>query len=377
MLSLRIAGIWAQTFGDYGQIGDVEVEHIYSTTGGGLHTLKWSMALPKNYYHPALKAGSKVELFRGPVKLGSATLAEPDRTNWTFVADGFYRRAEKFRAEDASHVATNNLTTAITQANLRGLGWNGVGNLPTPTWGTVTADVDENNTIAALLNAYCTVNAMRWGLTLDDIPYIVADPVLNDPATVSRWAISPGVPLMPISDDVYSSRTVIRYATAYSGSTPTAFANVSSSAGDGSIEHPNGHEVGFNLSTWGVMSQATAQAYADDHQRRNGLRHSYTQGLDIHPGELTTPGGTTIDNWAACFLLGKMGLHYGTVNKTTGSAVGNTVQWVMGSTKFRPGDNSLTIASVDLEPRTVSSVARKLAGVAETRKAMDDAARIA
>lgn len=348
MLSLRIGDVWAQQIGN-GHIGDVEVNHIWSSSGSGLNYVKWSMDLPPHYWHQSLAMGTKVEVFCGDVKLGSATMAEVDRANWKFVADGLFRRAEKFAPIGLPGDEGNqNLLETVTSANARGLGWNGLGNLPTR-----VIRVSGATTLAAMLTDYCESNSLRWGVDENDEPFVEADPYLYDPESIPMWAVVPTVPLMPFSDDIFATRVHVKFV----GGTgtpgfPDTYDTVSSDI-TGDYTLPGGYEIEVIASPANI-GVGDAKAIANTMMRRNSLRYGFTQGLDVFPGELTTPGGTPIEPWAAYTLLGKIGLHYGAINRLNWASVGETVQWVMGSVTYRPDDNSLRIASVDFQPRTLA-----------------------
>src|SRR5690349_9197312 len=99
MLALRSNGVWLHGLG---AVGDLKYSFAWSSTGGGLLSVEWSMALPGGYSHPALQKNALVELMAGPVTLGWAVLDEPDRNAWTFTADGLFRMGERMAAVNGS-----------------------------------------------------------------------------------------------------------------------------------------------------------------------------------------------------------------------------------------------------------------------------------
>lgn len=342
MLNLRIGGKWTQELG-LGKVGDLEFSHTYSSTGGGLNYVKWTLALPKNYWHPVLTEGTKVELFAGTLKLGSVLMSEPDRRNWSFTGDGLYKRAE----------TTRTATTNLASAALLVPGWNGSGNLPT---GVVSAQAEarsESMTVADVLNAYCTAYALRWGLDANDVPYVTGDPI------TPTWALNPGVPLMATADDNFVNRTVVRYATATSGTEPTAWAIAVSATSP----VPGGHDEFLDVSDLGVLSAGGAQTLADNHQALNASRgYTFIEGIDVAPGALTTVGSQPIEPWAAgVTIVGQRGLHHGVLSKQAGTTIGQTVQWTCGTTVYKAADNSLQMFGVDFAPRALSMLAQMTA----------------
>lgn len=347
---LSIGGIPAHTIGDHGALGNMEVSHVYATEGSGLNYVKWSMDLPRNYWNPAFDKGTPVELFHGNISLGKANMADVDRTNWTFVADGRFRRGERFYPYDTNTPDIPNTVEQITRANEGGLGWNGTGNFPLISW-----EGRGTESLASVFTEYARSNSLRWGVTIsENKPFMEAEPYLYDPSTTLEWAVRPGTPLMPTTDGSYVSRAILAYRGGGTAGIVSTYDHVYSQAAvDPFITPEGGHEV--RLITPLNVGAGVAQDMVNEYQRRNALRYTFTQGLEVHPGTLTTPGGTPIENWAACLLvLGRMGVHYGAISTRNNSAQGQTVQWVCGATTYWPGTDRLVISSVDADERTLS-----------------------
>lgn len=366
VLSLLFDGrVWAQELG-YGQPGDIEVTHTYSQNGGGLDSLKFKMAFSRNYSNPVLKAGKKVEVFRGPIKLGTATLSDPNPDDWSFEAEGLFRRAERFDAlrTTFSGVTTIDLRGSVTAGNARMLGWNGFGNLPVLTVSEQSSTEQVGGvTIADVLNSYCVLTGKRWGLDANDVPFVADDPV------TPTWALNPGIPLMPKNDDTSVSVVHLTYR---SGGTPASPVLSTVTAGAASFD---GHEVNIDTTNLGQLTAPQAQAYADNYLAVNGVRVTYGGGIDIRPGDLTNTGSVPITNWhSPLSVLGQRGLHHGVVDKALGS-LGKTITWVCGSTVYKddPTGGSLQIYPIDLSPRVLSSVIRDLTRVAEQSAAREQA----
>ena len=361
MLSLLLGDkVWAQELG-YGHPGDIEVAHLWSQSGGGLHYVKFSMALPKNYSHPLLKKGTKVSVFRGSMSMGSATLNEADPNNWEFVADGLFNRAEKVVAYQSLDAATPpnywyNPKAIVDDANLtKGLGWNGSGNLPL----NVPADGAVANgslpSLAEVMSTHCANTGDRWGLDSDNVPYVKKDPV------TPTWALTPGVPLMPTADETSVAVVKLSYR-----STSNPVDNAEVTAGTPSFD---GATVRVSAGDVGIMTTAQAQAYANDYLAVNGIRYRYTEGIDVLPGDLTNTGLTPTDAWAAGILtVGKRGLHHGVIDTHLGTR-GKTVTWVCGSTVFKDNKagGTLQMYAMDLTPRTVARITALLAMIAKAR----------
>lgn len=354
-VSILLGGqTWLQEIG-YGQPGDVEVAHLYSQSGGGLHYAKFKLALPRNYAHPLLRKGTKVETFGagGLVRLGSATLNEIDPANWEFTADGLFRRAEKVIAIQTVAGASPNLTyyyairEIITNANADdGLGWNGFGTMPAAHY---VDGPEEGRTLEDVLGEYCVKNGTRWGIDADDVPYMVTDPA--EPT----WALTPGVPLMPTSDTTSVSKLTFRYFT--NDATPEVMSEIVLGQESFDGRHLRVVWRAFALTT------TAAQSLAEEHFANYGVRVTYTEGITVRAGDLTSLGSVALDNWhAGLVVCGQRGLHHGVYDKFTGT-LGKTITWVCGSTVYKdaPGGGTLEVYPMELSPRVLSRIITKLA----------------
>jgi len=338
--------VWAHGLGP---VGGLEVAHLWSSTGGGLHYVKFSIALPADFSHHQLRRGISAEVFHGPQSLGKSVMADVDRAGWTFVADGLFRRAEHFNAEDGTGATSTNLQTIITQANLRGMGWTGFGNLPNV---AVSVAAEGNNSlrkVADVINAYCTDTGQRWGVGVDGVPYVATD------GTDVAWTLRPGTPALPTADDDYVSRVTVRYVSAVAGtpSEPSEWEVVSASTTD----TPHGpRETQEDITDQGLLATIDAQTYADNYLAANGARTAFTAAVAVNT-ELTTPASTSMDPWSAGLLtLGKLGRHHGVLGSEGGQQrYGETLQWVCGSTVYKPGE-ALVMTPVDIAARTVAQV---------------------
>jgi hypothetical protein len=359
MLSLLLGGsVWAEQLG-YGVVGDVEVTHLRTPRGGGPHSLKFKMAMPRDYSDPAIMAGSTVQVFRGPISMGTFTLSEPDREDEnirSFAADGLYRKAETTRADNALGNATSDINEAITVANAEGLGWTLSPELETEN--LIYQRLEDNSdtaTIADLLNAECTLTGKLWWLDEDNVVH------MEQPPTEPEWAVQPGVPLMPITDETSVKSVQIRYLTGGTTQNPTSWETFTVTDPDADGE---GRDVYISVAELGVQAWMPGQAedWAQQYLDAMKLRITFADDLPLIPGELTNTGSVPIDFWAAPLeVLGKVGLHHGAIDKKRGTTH-KTVQWICGSTTFRdgPGGGSLTIGPLDFAPRRVPDVIARM-----------------
>jgi len=215
------------------------------------------------------------------------------------------------------------------------------------------------------MSTHCVITGERWGLDPDNVPYVAKDPVN------SSWALTPGVPLMPTADETSVAVLKLGYR---SGGTPTSpvlsEVTVGTPSFDGATVYVSAHDVG-------LLTAAEATAYANDYLAVNGVRVTYTEGIDVIPGDLTNLGSVPIDAWAAGLnVVGKRGLHHGVVDKHLGTR-GKTITWVCGSTIFKDNraGGSLQMFAMDLSPRTVARITALLAAIAKSRADAEAKAR--
>jgi len=139
----------------------------------------------------------------------------------------------------------------------------------------------------------------------------------------------------------------------------------------------DGATVYVSAADVGPMTAAEAQAYASDYLAVNGIRLTFTEGIDVMPGDLTNTGLTPTDSWAAGLnVVGKRGLHHGVIDKALGTR-GKTITWVCGSTVFKDNKagGTLQMYAMDLTPRTVARITALLAQIAQARADAEATAR--
>lgn len=340
-VTIRIGGHYAQSIG-YGAVGDLELQHRYSSTGGGLQVASFKLACPRNYSHPALRQGTLVQFLRGSVSLGWGVMADPDRDAWSFVVDGMYRQAEFFTADGST-----NPRAVVVAANTRGMGWNGFGDLPDASISSTSEDASRLNTVADVLNEHCRLNNLRWWLDADNTPRLGTDP------TTPTLSLTPGVPAMATAADDYSTRHTVRYVSEVDGSPPEPTGWALASATSGDINH-GVRETSEDITSLGFLSPTDATAYAQAVLDASSKRPAFAQSVEVAPFELTTLGGVPAAGWLP--LAGQRVKHFGVLTSDGQRAYGKTLEWVIGATTYRPGENKLILSPTELAARTVSQV---------------------
>lgn len=331
-------------------VGDLKYSFAWSSTGGGLLSLEWSMALPRGYTHPALRKNALVELMAGPVTLGWASLTEPDREEWRFTADGLFRLCERIAAVDEFNAPSTSSAVVISAAI--GRGWPLVGGGVGGSLSTASEATANGNYLSDVLNEYCRINGKRWWVDVERYVQIG-----NDPTAVS-WALTPGTPGMAVADDDYASRLFGRYVTALNTEgQPSAWAATTvadSAAADrwGQSEHI------VDQTPLGLISSPDSAAALSAMLAAGAARPAFTQAVELVRGQVTTPGGTSPELWqvAAAVGSGMKVRHHGVLDSEGAAAFGGTLEWVAGSATHDVAGRRLTLAPVGLAARTLSQV---------------------
>ena len=279
--SLRSAGYWLASVAPF---GDLAVTWRYGDGGGGLAEVSWSMDLPYDYDHPALRNGALVELFDGGQRVGMAKLAEPGRTETgrSFTALGVYREAEKFLCFDSSGTTSTIPNEAVDQAALRGCILTRGESLTDNA--IVTGSVTEGlNYLADLLDAYAVETSQYW--RVDGNGKIFAEP----PPITPTWQLIPGVVDPQPASDGWATRLFGRYQT--SGTLHTA------TAADAAAEARWGgrREQGIDLTALGSIDSTRAGNRLAGLLARGKAKLSIADRLEVNRYQLQTMGGQPAD----------------------------------------------------------------------------------
>lgn len=332
MLSVRSAGIPLDTIG---VVTDLKV----TANLQGTLTIDFSMALPRGFRHYALQQGALVQVCAGPLVIDAGVMAEPDRDNGTFTADGLSRIAERFLTADAA-----NLDAAIDAALSRGLGsyWS------RPTSLSATGAVPAYVPLSRALDEHVARNkSMRWRVAPDGR----LQTYLYD--TTPTLALSPTTPAMQTADDNYASRLFVGHA---SGVTQVADA--------GSAERHGAREEYVDLSS---LSLINAEEVAGAILADGKARPAYTEGLEVFAGQLTNLGGAAPEPWQV--RPGQMIQHFGTLDNDGAPSLGS-FNWVLGSVTYGATGYPCVLQPKDRVARTQAEViAEQVGRLAELEEA--------
>lgn len=314
--------------------------------GGGLLTAQWSLSFGTGPIPDQLRMNSLVELFAGPCSLGAAVITETPRGD-TVVADGLFRLGEWFQAVDSSGNPTTDVAVAVARAITDGLRWRDPGGLPS---GSVSALSEGNvqfNTVSTLINRYCQLNGKFWFIDRNHFLRIVDEP---STATAQTWALSPLVPNPQTADDDYASRYFIRRVDGVdSDGQPNAWAP--NSASDPTA--PMIREVAEDLEQMGYMSAPAGAAAAGAYLNANKARASFSEGVEVSRGQVTTLGGTAPELWAPCG--GEMVVQPNWLSASGDLVLGQRRTWIIGGTTWRQ-NAPLQVTPLGIAPRTVAQI---------------------
>jgi hypothetical protein len=243
----------------------------------------WKMDLPASYQHPALRAGTLVDIMLGSTPVWCGALSQPDRADgWSLSADG-----PAVEANDApcfangSWDSTATPDVAIDQGIARGmLHWKRPASISNTPFSAEATD-GKLNTVAELLDAWCDENAQA-GWMID----------ASRNVTTYEDAGEPDYMLFPdedfhtlgLADEDYASHLFGVYQ-----DTTGAYLKVTSfdaAAGEafGRKEQP------VDLTPLGPMAGSRAQDTLDGIMAAGRAKPAYTNGLSLTAGQVRTKG---------------------------------------------------------------------------------------
>ena len=344
----------------YGSWGDLSWTTRWGEGAVGMFEASWTMPLPADFEHPALKRGALVELMEGPWRIGSPLiLAEPTRgasisEPWQFTATGIGREVEgqdSFYAFDGSLNATAIPTTAVDQAITRGWRIAGRDASVSATQVGASSTTDPLNTTGALLNASTDLLDLRWGVGQDNLLYYYSDP------TTPTWHVIPGVVALGTADDGYASGVYVRYVNSSGGAHATASAVDSQQAAKyGVREYPT------DLTNLGPISTATANGYAAAILSKSKGRLSWTNGFALTSNELMSSGGVPAD--LSMVEAGQMLRIHGIFNDLLEYNGQTWLDIIIGETKYADGAQTIDINPLGLAARDLARITEEVTGMA-------------
>lgn len=360
MITVRADGVPLHALGSVGDL-------VYSTNHRGSLAATWSMGLPRGYAHPALRPGASVDLMAGAARVWGGRMAEPDRGEWTFTADGHHMNGGGFSGQDkgllalakvtGSYVPSTVLDTIVdTAAADFGLGWtrNGISLRATPLSADSEAEA-QFNLIGTVFEKYKELTGREWMVD----PYGVVS--TYDLPTTPRWALRPGLPAMATADE-FVTHVFVRYFSEVTGTGEPATPRLTAPAIDQpAADRWQPRHQGSDQTTLGYLDdtagepQAIAQAVLDAQR----ARPAYTEGLELSAYQISDLGGVSPALWQV--HAGQRVRQHGVLDQDGAFALGATPEWVIGTTIHDVPNRTLTVVPIDPPPRTAVDVAAETA----------------
>lgn len=361
MFHPRIDGEWAGDIGPYGAWGDLSWITRWGTGASGMFEMSFTMPLPADFQHRALRRGARVEVMRKSLRVGSSlVINQIDRgavgQPWKITAEGVGRLAEgrsSFYAFDGAGAVTVTPSVAVDQAIARGLLWAGRDtSVPTVPIGTA----EEPQPVGSLLSRIADQVGAHWGVWDDDVVGYRWDP------TIPTWQLAPPVPALGVADDDYATVVYVRYTNSSGGLNAT----VHSPAAVPPEEDATGRqEYLANLTEsagYPAMSTATAQSYADGIYAQARRRITFTDRLTVTANQLLTMGGNPAD--LSMVAAGQMVRANGVRDPLLAYTGETWLDFVIGETRYTAGAQTVDIAPAGLAARDWAAIVEDITGMA-------------
>lgn len=335
MLTVRVGGAWLHSIGSYAELA-------YSHTWPhGSEAASWRM--PFGTRHEVLRGGALVEIFDGGVRIWRGRLSEPS-AGGEFAASGSWHEGEGVYALDGSGNATNVPDTAIDAAIARGaITGTRPASLSAASWGTA----GEPMSLTQLLDEAMAGLAKRWYVDADGAWKASTDPTTPSyyvPHAVAGHGLT-------LADDSYYSHLVGRYVTAWGP--PVVYASLT--VGDAAAAAKWGRKEGLvDLTQMGVITAPTATTELTNRLALVGARMGFAEGLELGPGQLTTPGGTAVT--LTIPQAGAMVRLLGVRDETRTTANLPYTDIVMGESSYSDETDLLSLKPVGMAARNLADV---------------------
>ena len=321
-----------------------ELKH--STRLNGAWAASWVIPNPRQWRHPALVYGARVEIMYGPIVVWSGTLEEPDWDQGLFTAAGASRDGETAMALDGAGDASAAPNTVIDAAIARGaLSWTRVGDFGTDP----LADVTQTGvvTVRSVLDEWAQKNGTRW--KVNRARQLVIEPVDE---TDPKWYIVPGTGVLGSASQDRVDRVFVRYINSVTGLRGTASYPATTPAGG--IESPVDLVSGRAPMS---SSDALAEATAIWEQRQG--RSSLTNGVTVTRGQVTGKGGPLAE--LALIEAGDGACMLGAPDPRT---LAHNTLFVIGETEYEWEDDQAQLNPVDLAARDVEGLLEQIGNLA-------------
>lgn len=295
-----------------------------------------------------LQIGVFTEITWGGWPIWAGTLDTPvwNGREAEIKSKGLFRLGETFHAFDGAGNTTDNPTTAITAAQGRGMPWRiGFG---VPNTALATGTTDPVNSILDLMEAVAEKNGTRWQVDGRRYARMYADP------TAPYYRVPAGVVDIGQSSEALRTRIVLRYEHTggtyktvwWPGITPPTTADLTTQEERWTVS-----EFVRDATFLGPISDAQAQALAEQVYTRSKAQPGWTNGLTLTYGQLLNMAGEPVH--PASVRASRMVRLDGVPDELTGF---NHTDFVIGETSHEHGTKEVGINPVGMTPNTPEAV---------------------
>ena len=277
-----------------GTLGHVEGLTYSWINPGGPDQMSCNLQLPANYRTDALNPGRQLKIWRGGNIVWDGKLLEPaytQGTGWALTGAGVGTAGADFRAVYTAAWGTDK-NDAVNQAITRGLRWVNPG-ITAAVWFGQQVDSGAD-TIADLLNLFCTKGGLTWYVTAGrygNSLSVYTFPQLPTVAQANRILVAASPVSRTLGGDI--NAVYGRYQTSADSATAATF-GLTSVTQPASITAHGRVESYDDLSSSGQQLLATIQAALQSVLNRY-QRVSFAGPFQVHYGEFLNNGGVPVD----------------------------------------------------------------------------------
>lgn len=337
MLHPKVDGRWLRTIGSFSPIT------ITHTWPHGFDSATWEM--DPDLRHPSLRGNAPVIIYDGGIPVGHGRLQEPG-ANGEMAVMGLWRQARNAIALTSGGLFTTVPDDAIDGAISRGdVTWKRPSSISATAWVTTA---NGELTLEQLLDGYTAEKAMRWQVNNYGEVEAKADPttpVWHVPNAVAGRGLQP-------AEDEFVTHVVGRFVTSISASGP-AYDIVTVGSADAAAVFGR-RSVQVELEDLGVITAAKATDVVTGMFTRSGARMGWAEGLELGHGQIVTPGGVPAP--LNQVQAGQMIRLAGVLDTSRAYKLGQSVDLVIGSSKYTDGSDTISLSVVDQAPRNLAEI---------------------
>lgn len=309
-----------------GAIGLVSGVEFTTQIPGGDATFSCFLDTDPARHHAALRAGRLLTVNIGGRRWRGQLDQPVPGTPWQIQAIGVGSMGQQFPAVPSTGSNAYDLPHVVANAISLGLPW--VGGASLPTAGSAPSGSVQ---VDAAMSAVGRALGQIWTIDANGNAAMGAVP------TAPTYVLQTGQPLVTTTDGFIT----YGWARYQSSSTATALISYAYAAAEAIFGRFGATSV-LDLTSYGVISSATALSYLTAYVQANGPRLKTAQDISAAPGQLLTPGGVAVDIAtvrAGCLVQ----LQSFALNREVVVAPSGPISVLIGKTKYAGDTDTLTL----------------------------------